>query len=804
MQQHLRCPAQAGPQRCSSLCLAAAAIAAACTPTAFARQTHSQVHSHPVHADPPIAPEFKPPIADDRPPAAGPHPMPPLHLIPPMPMPQPPAPADDGFPGMVQSDHIVVYDARTARSEVVHLPGTRGDAEDRFAGALPLEGPVDDTAFPSHLLNPMSIVTNPTAYPHSTACKLAMRFGSTWYVCSGTMINANVVLTAGHCINMGGSNGTDGRWADQIVVIPAWDGTGFVDPPPGPGANESIGHFGYAQWSGQAAAGGSWVSHGNFDQDYAYVTLDRSVGFLTGWLGFATGGSCSTIRGRTYSNTSYPAEFCGQSGLHNGRTMYHRSGTVDACPGNQLEFNTSPGCLSAAWGGMSGSSAYFSDSDGGPYAHAVSSTSNRSSIARYARLDSPGFDYLVNTFIPAAQGAAFDLQAMNCRVSPTGIQAGSTTSTQSVIIANRSRAADSRTWTVRVYLSTNDFISAGDTLLSTQTFTWSFSALSTVRLNMAPLTIPANTPSGTYWIGVIIDPASDGNTANNATHNWDAARVTITGIPAPSNDRCFNPRTISLQGPLTGTTAGADTDGSALCGGTGGGGRDVWFTYSAFAAGTLRLTTCGSAFDTVLSVHAFCPGDTANQIACNDDASIAECAGTLQSALEFNVTPSATYLIRLAGYNGQSGSYTLHASLRLANCPSVLQHPAPATACRGGSATFSIATIGDGPMTYQWRRGSTIVGADSPALTISPVSPADAGTYTCTITNACGSAVTNPAALTICNADINCIDGVTVQDCFDYLARYFAADPRADLNDSGTVTLQDLFDFLAAYFAGCP
>ncbi|MCC6323065.1 MAG: hypothetical protein IT438_16705 [Phycisphaerales bacterium] len=55
-----------------------------------------------------------------------------------------------------------------------------------------------------------------------------------------------------------------------------------------------------------------------------------------------------------------------------------------------------------------------------------------------------------------------------------------------------------------------------------------------------------------------------------------------------------------------------------------------------------------------------------------------------------------------------------------------------------------------------------------------------------------------------CPADINCTGDVSVQDIFDFLAFYFASDPRGDFNGVGGHSVQDIFDFLAAYFAGCP
>jgi hypothetical protein len=55
-----------------------------------------------------------------------------------------------------------------------------------------------------------------------------------------------------------------------------------------------------------------------------------------------------------------------------------------------------------------------------------------------------------------------------------------------------------------------------------------------------------------------------------------------------------------------------------------------------------------------------------------------------------------------------------------------------------------------------------------------------------------------------CRADFNNSGAISVQDIFDFLAAYFAADPRADFNASGAISVQDIFDYLAAYFLGCP
>jgi cytochrome c peroxidase len=81
--------------------------------------------------------------------------------------------------------------------------------------------------------------------------------------------------------------------------------------------------------------------------------------------------------------------------------------------------------------------------------------------------------------------------------------------------------------------------------------------------------------------------------------------------------------------------------------------------------------------------------------------------------------------------------------------PSLLSGPASVTLAEGGSLHFVVAVSGTGPFSYEWRRGTTVVGTNSAELQIMPVSLADAGNYTCTITNAQGSISTQPAMVTV-------------------------------------------------------
>ena len=58
----------------------------------------------------------------------------------------------------------------------------------------------------------------------------------------------------------------------------------------------------------------------------------------------------------------------------------------------------------------------------------------------------------------------------------------------------------------------------------------------------------------------------------------------------------------------------------------------------------------------------------------------------------------------------------------------------------GGSATFSAAASGDGPVSYQWYKGAALMGgATDSALTFSPLSLANAGSYSVVASNTGGS-----------------------------------------------------------------
>ncbi len=330
-------------------------------------------------------------------------------------------------------------------------------------------------------------------------------------------------------------------------------------------------------------------------------------------------------------------------------------------------------------------------------------------------------------------------------------------------------------------------------------------------------------------------------------------------IPTVSgNDACNGAKPVAA-GTYTGCTTLATVDGASTCGQSAlfPAGPDVWYAYTPSCSQNVVIDTIGSNYDTLLSVHSSCPdlSDTGT-VGCNDDA-----GGSFGqvSMVSLNVTAGTRYLIRVSGYNGASGSYTLRINEFL-SAPSNNSCATPVVVANGGTYTAATcAATTDGPATGScgpdmtkdvWYRftpassgtltldtcGSSFdtmlaiyPGATCPGGVLGELVCTDdangAGPCGNTIRSFVSMGVTagipymiraggwNGSAgdltlhvnLTIsCPADFNNSGTLTVQDIFDFLAAWFAGNPSADFNHQNGLGVPDIFDFLNAWFAGCP
>ncbi len=156
---------------------------------------------------------------------------------------------------------------------------------------------------------------------------------------------------------------------------------------------------------------------------------------------------------------------------------------------------------------------------------------------------------------------------------------------------------------------------------------------------------------------------------------------TLTILPPVANDDCPDALPLTPGSTQFGNLINAAGDGAAGCGGNGGN-RDVWYRFDATCDGTLSLRTCGTndaggvdqGMDTVLSVHAGCPGTAANQIACNDDTTLCTASDTgarRDSAVDVAVLAGQSLRVRVShfGSNFADGEYRLSSSFAGAALP---------------------------------------------------------------------------------------------------------------------------------------
>ena len=141
---------------------------------------------------------------------------------------------------------------------------------------------------------------------------------------------------------------------------------------------------------------------------------------------------------------------------------------------------------------------------------------------------------------------------------------------------------------------------------------------------------------------------------------------TITIAPAgPPNDDCADAIAIDLGTGQTISTTNATTDGPAhpsdlVCFGFGDDNAqfDVWYTFTSPVTSTIEWSTCGLVnWDSRLVVYgpniSCTDAGPVNTIACSD--ATPGCAG-YTNILQFDAEEGVTYLMRIGGFGGASGS----------------------------------------------------------------------------------------------------------------------------------------------------
>lgn len=160
---------------------------------------------------------------------------------------------------------------------------------------------------------------------------------------------------------------------------------------------------------------------------------------------------------------------------------------------------------------------------------------------------------------------------------------------------------------------------------------------------------------------VFVADDDDGN-LSNGTPNYDDLvwaceqhSLPYPGQPGLPNDECVD--AIALTAGVNGTYSSSGAFTSSPSWPCASGGSDVWFSIDVTGNGTLSVSTCGYAsWDTALQLFSGSCGSLSS-IVCNDD----DCS-SYRSTVSATVAPG-TYYVRVGGYSGATGSFSLDVSV---------------------------------------------------------------------------------------------------------------------------------------------
>jgi hypothetical protein len=180
-------------------------------------------------------------------------------------------------------------------------------------------------------------------------------------------------------------------------------------------------------------------------------------------------------------------------------------------------------------------------------------------------------------------------------------------------------------------------------------------------------------------------------------------------------------------------------------------------------------------------------GYTLHYGSASHDYTVAIDAGFNLSTTVEELGAGNTYFFAVSAYNGagvqSSNSQELNVTIPI--FPEIIFQPSPQIAQAGAEVSLLVDVIATPPVTFQWYNGAAPVpGATDSLLTLLEISNQDAGVYTVAVTDPAGTAISQPATITV----IDPLPG----------GAQVPGDPGQQLKASGTTLSKKLIAVLAA------
>jgi len=354
-------------------------------------------------------------------------------------------------------------------------------------------------------------VTSTSSFPWRTICKLYITAqNGSHYIGSGAIIDNFHVLTCGHCVYLHEAGG----WADEIKVVPGKNGD-----------NEPFGHA----YSTYLRSYTGWTQSEMVEHDWAVLTLDRSIGDFTGWMGRQTADSSSSIYTGILNTAGYPGD------LDYGENMYRVSDDGDRAD----EYNHWFWMDSA--GGQSGSPVWRYDGENRYILSILAYGYINGVDANFGtRLNSDKYDQ-INTWLsddsstPPNDKAELSEGDSYSSFSTTNVVSGQTNFEIYCDVKN-SGTATASSFSVKFYASEDLIISISDFLIGTTAISV-LQPYNTVNADWIGV-FPSGVPEGYYYIGLIIDSE---NSIDELNENNNNVIISYTQIDVESPASIFNP-----------------------------------------------------------------------------------------------------------------------------------------------------------------------------------------------------------------------------------------------------------------------
>ena len=288
--------------------------------------------------------------------------------------------------------------------------------------------------------------------------------------------------------------------------------------------------------------------------------------------------------------------------------------------------------------------------------------------------------------------------------------------------------------------------------------------------------------------------------------------VVFTIRQAPPNDAFANAIVIAPGGgSVVGTNINATSQSFEPEACDIGGGKTVWWRWTAPQSQNTTISTLGSDFDTVLAVYTGSSVSALTPVICNDDVP----GGVFSSEVIFPAVAGTTYRIAVDGYGGDEGII----ALTLAETPPITNddfaNRAPITgvnrtvrssnfgASREGSEPFHCGDPGGASVWWTWTApGNMAVSVSTAGSTYDSILAVYTGASLGTLASVGCNDDRIPGGVLSSEVSFNAVNGVTYQIAVEGLGNGFTADQGSITLSLVTTPANDLFSQRTALTGG--